>query len=101
MSTGITYDEVVDAIQHLLKKDINPTNANIRAYLGTGSMTTITKYVQRWRTENETQFKGLSKEVIDLAILIQKQVDAIATKRVNAVIFEKDFIIRSLKAKLK
>ncbi len=98
---GITYDDVVDAVQHLQKKGIYPSIDNVRNYLGTGSKTTINRHLQRWKVEYDTQYKGLSKDVIDLATLIQKQVDKIATKRINAVIFEKDFIIKTLKQRLK
>ena len=98
---GISYDDVVDAVQHLQKKGMYPSIDNIRSYLGTGSKTTINRHIQRWRTEYDTQYKGLSKDVIDLAMLIQKQVDKIATKKINAVVFEKDFIIKTLKSRLK
>ncbi len=49
---GITYEEVVEAALSLEQKAETPTIDKIRAYLGgTGSNTTISKYLQRWRQQ--------------------------------------------------
>lgn len=99
--SGITYEDVETAIDYLLKNNINPTVDNVRQYLGTGSRTTIHKHVKQWKLENDSQFKGVSKEAIELAQLIQKNIDKIVSKKTKKLLLEKDFIIRTLKSRLR
>ena len=48
-NTGITQEDVFEAIETLARKKVEPTLANIRTQLGTGSLSTISKHLQRWR----------------------------------------------------
>lgn len=48
MSRGITQDQVNEAIEALLARGDRPTTERVRGYLGTGSMSTITRMVDVW-----------------------------------------------------
>ena len=49
---GITYEEVAEAALSIEKKGETPTIDKVRAHLGgTGSNTTISKYLQHWRQQ--------------------------------------------------
>tara|TARA_Y100001001_G_scaffold164056_1_gene194932 strand:+ start:1620 stop:2615 length:996 start_codon:yes stop_codon:yes gene_type:complete len=47
---GITYEEVELTAEHLLQEGVEPTIERIRFTLGTGSNTTISKYLKEWRS---------------------------------------------------
>ena len=47
---GITYEEVELTAEHLLQEGVEPTIERIRSTLGTGSNTTISKYLKEWRS---------------------------------------------------
>lgn len=51
--TGISYDEVKLAIDEMLAEGLNPTIAGLREKLGTGSFTTISEHLKRWRGERQ------------------------------------------------
>jgi DNA repair exonuclease SbcCD ATPase subunit len=55
MSNPITLDDVRDAYDQLVADGITPSNAKVRAVIGRGSMTTITKHVATIRAEREDQ----------------------------------------------
>jgi hypothetical protein len=56
-SKGIGYQQVAAIANNLTKKGINPTLRLIRLELGnTGSLTTINKYLKKWRAEKEESF---------------------------------------------
>jgi hypothetical protein len=44
---GVTYDDIAQSAETLLRKSEEPTIEKVRALLGTGSNTTISKYLQR------------------------------------------------------
>lgn len=48
---GVTQEEVIKAAQAIVKKGSAPTATNIREYLGSGSSTTIHKYLKRWKRQ--------------------------------------------------
>ncbi len=48
---GISYDEVKQAIDEMLSEGQNPTIAGLRERLGTGSFTTISEHLKRWRND--------------------------------------------------
>lgn len=65
--TGITSNDVSNAIAKLQGKNINLTVDNIRDELGTGSKTTIAKYLREWKSKNEitnTDEAGMPLEVL-------------------------------------
>ncbi len=49
---GVHYVEVKEAAEALLRENLNPTNERIRQRLGSGSFSTISKYLLRWRSED-------------------------------------------------
>ncbi|MBB1488754.1 DNA-binding protein [Oceanospirillum sediminis] len=51
--SGISYDEVKLAIDEMLAEGLNPTIAGLREKLGTGSFTTISEHLKRWRGERQ------------------------------------------------
>lgn len=49
--TGITYQEVKKAIAELQGRQKNPTVDNIREILGTGSKSTIARFLREWKAQ--------------------------------------------------
>lgn len=50
---NLNFKEIADAATSLEKQGLEPNTINIREYLGSGSLTTISKYLQKWRNEKE------------------------------------------------
>ena len=59
---GVTYQEIVAAVNQLKGQERNVTIENIRALLGTGSIATINKYLKQWRETQEATQKIASKQ---------------------------------------
>lgn len=51
--TGVEYEDVIKAINVLKKQKLNITVDNVRFTLGTGSKTTIARYLRQWRGKNK------------------------------------------------
>jgi len=51
-NTGITEKQVHTAAQFLLEGGVEPSIKAVRELLGTGSLTTVSKYLNKWRTAN-------------------------------------------------
>lgn len=51
--TGITYQDVKNAIDDMLAQGLNPTIAGLRERLGTGSFSTISEHLKLWRQEQQ------------------------------------------------
>ncbi len=49
---SLNNNEIREAIEVLVSKGQNPTQAKVRAYLGRGSYTTINEVLRLWRKEN-------------------------------------------------
>lgn len=52
---GISYNDVKQAIDEMQSEGLNPTIAGLRERLGTGSFTTISEHLKRWRSERQQQ----------------------------------------------
>lgn len=52
---GITYHEVAKAISTLQSQQKNPTVDHIREILGTGSKSTIARFLREWKSKNGLQ----------------------------------------------
>lgn len=52
---GISYSDVKQAIDEMQSEGLNPTIAGLRERLGTGSFTTISEHLKRWRSERQQQ----------------------------------------------
>ena len=50
---GISYNDVKQAIDEMQSEGLNPTIAGLRERLGTGSFTTISEHLKRWRVERQ------------------------------------------------
>ncbi len=71
---GITYKDVVHAIQALATSKQNPTIESIRHQLGTGSSSTIAKYLRAWRTQTQQpapHFESSTSSAEEAVVLMQ------------------------------
>lgn len=50
---GISYNDVIQAIDEMQSEGLNPTIAGLRERLGTGSFTTISDHLKQWRSERQ------------------------------------------------
>jgi len=50
---GITYEEVANAAKRLQERGENPTVDRVRELLGTGSNSTIARYLKNWKTDSD------------------------------------------------
>lgn len=67
---GVTFEEVITAANHIQSQGQNPTIEKIRLHLGSGSNTTITKYLKAWR--DQQQILGENKPTSDWSADIVK-----------------------------
>lgn len=67
---GITYQEVANTAERLQGQERNPTVDSIREILGTGSKSTIARYLKEWRTKNGQSW-GPSGIPQDLLVLVK------------------------------
>lgn len=66
---NLSFDDVAKAAKSIEKQGQEPNTKNIREYLGRGSLSTISKFLQKWRNEKE-QEKRI--EEIDLKEVLGK-----------------------------
>jgi hypothetical protein len=59
---GINYHDVADAAQQLTGQGKNPTIEGIRAFLGTGSSSTIAPHLRDWKSKQGETQRLASKE---------------------------------------
>lgn len=55
---GVTYEDVVEAALALLRNGESATTARVHRHLGTGSYTTISKYLREWRSRLKDSATG-------------------------------------------
>src|SRR3990167_5262487 len=71
--TGITYFEVEKAATKLTGLNKNPTIENIRHDLGTGSSSTIAKYLRQWKDkQNDTQQIASKEKITEILVELMK-----------------------------
>ncbi len=70
---GITQNDVVAAMAEIEDRGENPTVRSVRAHLGTGSDTTVSKYMAQIRLKAETN----SEEVPDIPTPLAKKLSTI------------------------
>ena len=58
---GVTYDDVVNAVEQLTIQGVNPTIDTIRSLTGTGSNSTIAQHLRLWKNR-QTQAKEFSQK---------------------------------------
>lgn len=59
---GVTYGEVVEAINQLIGQGKNPTIEQVRIILGTGSSTTIANHLKDWKEQQDDTYHIANKE---------------------------------------
>lgn len=52
---NITYEQVAAAADELKAKDVKPTSRAVREVLGTGSMATVCKFLEQWKSGQARQ----------------------------------------------
>ena len=65
---GVDYDDVCKTIRILAHNDMKITVDNIRLVLGTGSKTTLSRHLRRWKGDNRKNdnYDSLRKDMINL-----------------------------------
>lgn len=61
---GVSYQDVATAANQVKGQGKNPTIENVRAILGTGSISTINTHLRKWKEAQNTTHKVASKENI-------------------------------------
>jgi chromosome segregation ATPase len=91
---GITYEDVVEAADSLLeayRKDPKtakaPTVASVRAKLGRGSISTVSKHMRRWRDRHRPEVKlfeaGLPDTIVKAVVAAHEAIKADAAKTIQ------------------
>lgn len=84
--TGITAEEVANAIATIQGRQKNPTVDSIREELGTGSRTTISKYFSEWKTKNgvkNTTDTGIPNELQNLIQSLWEKIQSDADNKIE------------------
>lgn len=80
---GITYEDVEKAALQLQGRGKLPTVDRIRELLGTGSKTTITEHLKRWKAEQADSQGKLPQELSALVTGLWERLQAQAEQRVS------------------
>jgi exonuclease VII large subunit len=81
-SERITYDEVESICSFLDNQDIEISTIKVHTILGKGSNTTISKYIEKWKTETISKLFKLSSKTIRF---LEAEVENEAYKITNTV----------------
>jgi chromosome segregation ATPase len=68
---GISFQDVAKAITKLQSQQKNPTVDNIREVLGTGSKSTIARFLREWKTQNGLQHDDDGRLPPDLLAMVK------------------------------
>ena len=101
--TGITYDEVANAIATICGRQKNPTVDAVREELGTGSRSTIARHLSDWKTKNgvtKTTDTGIPNELQNLIQALWEKIRSDAEKTIEAHQAETDAQINEAKNNL-
>jgi len=77
---GITYHEVKEAIAELQGRQKNPTVDNIREVLGTGSKSTIARFLREWRAQHHLANDSDGRLPADLLAIVNGLWDTLRAK---------------------
>lgn len=82
--TGISYLDVTQAISRLQGRGENLTVEGIRSVLGTGSNSTIARYLRQWRSEADQggSIQGIPAELNELITGLWEKLQAKADQRI-------------------
>jgi chromosome segregation ATPase len=78
--TGITFEEVKKAIAELQGRQKNPTVDSIREILGTGSKSTIARFLREWRAQHGLSIDSDGRLPSDLLGIVNGLWDALQNK---------------------
>ncbi len=78
--TGITFEAVKKAIAELQGRQKNPTVDNIREILGTGSKSTIARFLREWKSQHGLQSNDDGRLPSDLLGVVHGLWDALCSK---------------------
>lgn len=98
--TGITYHDVANAIATLQGRQKNPTIDTIREELGTGSKSTIAKFMQEYKTKNgitNTNEMGIPNELQQLIRGLWEKIQSDANVKIEKHQLEADTEINDAK----
>jgi chromosome segregation ATPase len=99
---GITYVDVAKTAIKLVEQQINPSIEEIRKTLGTGSNSTINKYLREWRSKYGYQAEieqGLPETLLVAVRGIYDGIQEEATNKINNIDEESKKAITDLQAK--
>ncbi|WP_119343736.1 DNA-binding protein [Facilibium subflavum] len=68
---GLSYEEVVKAIDKIMAQGEKPTINNVRETIGRGSPTTISKFLKQWKSEAQDNNTPLEPKQTELAVDVQ------------------------------
>lgn len=100
---GVTYLDVAKTAIKLTEQKIYPTIEEIRKSLGTGSNSTINKYLREWRSKHGNQAEleqGLPEPLLMAVRGIYDGITETATSKINFIENESKNAISELKTKL-
>lgn len=98
--TGITYHDVANAIATLQDRQKNPTIDTIREELGTGSKSTIAKFIQQYKSKNgvtNTNEMGIPNELQQLIRGLWEKIQSDADVKIEKHQLEADSEINDAK----
>lgn len=101
--SGITYLDVAKTAVKLVEQKINPSIEEIRKSLGTGSNSTINKYLREWRSKHGYQAEmeqGLPEALLVAVRGIYDGIKEEATDKINTIDAESKKVIIELKDRL-
>jgi chromosome segregation ATPase len=92
---GISYQDVANAANEVRGKNLNPTMENVRAVLGTGSLSTINMHLRKWKsaeahTQNVASKENLPPELVSLVKGLWQSIMGTAEQRIqdSALLFQ-------------
>ncbi|MBB3060103.1 DNA-binding protein [Microbulbifer rhizosphaerae] len=83
--TGVTYLDIAQAAEAVKNRGEEPTVDRVRAALGTGSKSTITPLLKRWRSETGSQADtgGLPRDLVEALKALHNRVQQEADRKVE------------------
>lgn len=101
---GISYEEVQLTAEKILSEGENPTIERIRSNLGTGSNSTIAKYLQRWRQHSSLTTKSkisAPPDMVKVAVdRVWNEIKEQTDKEIDSIKIEAQTIVENAEKKV-